>query len=98
MKDYIANVKTDQYDIYVGRGSKWGNPFSHLSDSTAKWKVSSRNEAIEKYKEWIVEQPELMECIHELKGKVLGCWCKPKRCHAEILVNLANKEEKTLMF
>lgn len=92
IKSPVANVKTDKYDIYVCRGSKWGNPFSHLKDSSARWKVNSRDEAIDAYNEWIHNQPELIALLPELKGKVLGCWCKPKRYHAEILVKLANKE------
>ena len=23
----VVNLKKDTYDIYIGRGSKWGNPF-----------------------------------------------------------------------
>lgn len=91
-KTFVTNVKTDNYDIYVGRGSKWGNPFSHLKQSSAKWHVSSRDEAIDSYAKWIQTQPELVAALPELKGKILGCWCKPKRCHAEILAKLANKE------
>lgn len=90
----------EQYDIYIGRGpspkdgniSKWGNPYSHQLNSVARFKVNSRNEALDKYREWIQSQPQLMSALHELKGKTLGCWCKPYyACHGDILAELVDK-------
>lgn len=49
----VVNLKKEKYDVYIGRGSKWGNPFSHLENSKALYKVSSRNEAIEQYEKSI---------------------------------------------
>jgi hypothetical protein len=51
--------KTKNFDIYIGRPSKWGNPFSHKDSDLAEYKVKTRKEAIEKYKEWILTQPQL---------------------------------------
>lgn len=85
--------------VIVARPSKWGNPFSHLEASAGKYKVATQAEAVEAYREWIVEQPELMADIKELKGKALGCWCKSGPCHAYVLLELANPEiptQKTL--
>ncbi len=76
----------DPYDVYIGRPSRWGNPFP-LEDE------SERLEVIEKYRAWILKQPELMAALPELRGKVLGCWCAPKPCHGDILVELANRSE-----
>ena len=89
----VVHCKREAFDIYIGRGSKWGNPFSHKTGTKAKHVVSSRKEAIEKYKEWILEQPNLLEDLCELKGKTLGCWCKPKSCHGDVLVELVEKME-----
>jgi hypothetical protein len=86
----VVHFKKDPYDIYIGRGSKWGNPFSHKENTTAKFKVSSRKEAVEKYEEWIKTQPHLMESLDELRGKTLGCWCKPQSCHGDVLKKLAD--------
>lgn len=72
--------------MFIARPSKWGNKFIVGRDGT-------RAEVIEKYRAWIVEQPELMADLHELRGKVLGCWCHPKRCHGEVLVELANRPQ-----
>ena len=79
------------YDVYIGRGSKWGNPFSHMDNTMAKFKVETREEAIEKYREWIMTQPQLLADLHELKGKTLCCFCKPLACHGDILVELTDK-------
>jgi hypothetical protein len=87
----VVHCKKDKYDIYIGRPSKWGNPFSHLNGTLAQFKVDSREEAIARYREWIVQQPELMAALGELKDKVLGCWCAPKDCHGNVLVELCDE-------
>lgn len=95
MKTKVVHCKKEKYDIYIGRPSKWGNPFTHLNKTTnAKFKVKTREEAIKKYEEWILNQPKLLKDLHdELKGKTLGCWCKPKSCHGDILIKLIENEK-----
>lgn len=86
----VVNIrKTKKYDIYVGRGSKWGNPYSHIYGKGIY--CSNRSIAIKKYEEYIKSNKELLESLHELKGKVLGCYCSPKRCHGEILIKLVEE-------
>jgi hypothetical protein len=68
-----------QYDVYIGRSSKWGNPFVIGKDGT-------RDEVIQKYDVWLDTQPELLAALPELQDKILGCWCAPKSCHGHILV------------
>ncbi len=80
----VVHCKKDKYDVYIGRPSKWGNPFKIGKDGT-------REEVIQKYREWIMTQPELLAVLPELKNKVLGCWCKPKPCHGDVLAELADK-------
>lgn len=84
----VVNCRKEKYDEYIGRPSKWGNPYSHLPSAIAKFKVKTREEAIAKYREWILTQPDLLKELHTLKGKVLGCWCKPQSCHGDVLVEL----------
>lgn len=84
----VVHCKKSAYDVYIGRPGKWGNPFSHLGDTLAKYRVKSREEAIQAYREWIVRQPELMAALPELKGKILGCHCKPLACHGDVLLEL----------
>lgn len=83
---FVVHCKTDNYDVYIGRPSRYGNPFEIGKDCT-------RTEVIQKYKEWIYSQPELLEEIRSnLKGKILGCWCSPLACHGDILSEIANTE------
>lgn len=85
--------KYQPHDVYIGRPSKWGNPFSHKSGTRALFRVSTRKEAVEKYEVWLKDQSELMAALPELRGKVLGCWCAPYACHGDVLVRLANESE-----
>jgi len=97
MKGKVVHCKKESYDVYIGRGSKWGNPFSHKTGTTAKHVVATRDEAIDAYEKWITEGDgqHLLFDLHELDGKILGCWCKPKRCHGDVLLKL-NEEQKRI--
>lgn len=81
MRTKVVHCQKQSYDVYIGRPSKWGNPFTIGKDGT-------RQEVIQKYREWILKQPALLQDLYELKGKVLGCWCAPLLCHGDILVEL----------
>lgn len=88
----VVHVKDDKYKdqgVYIGRPSKWGNPFSHLPGTLALYRVGSRAEAIEAYREWLNDNPELRATVGELKGEVLKCWCSPLPCHGDVLADLA---------
>lgn len=80
----VVHFKKEPYDVYIGRPSKWGNPFTIGLDG-------NREEVIKKYQNWILQQEDLLAALPELKNKVLGCWCSPKSCHGEVLMWLANK-------
>ncbi len=75
--------------VYIGRPSKWGNPFKVSKDRTAQ-------EAVELYKEYI-ENADLP--INELWNRDLACWCgewilgtEPEiDCHGVVLMQLASK-------
>ena len=78
--------------VYIGRGSVWGNPFSHNpGNGDGCIIVATRDEAIERYREYLLQQQDLLARLHELKGKVLGCWCKPKACHGDVLQALCER-------
>jgi hypothetical protein len=81
----VVNCHKKPYDVFVGRPSKWGNPFVIGTDGT-------REEVIAKYEKWIVDQPELMSSLHELKSQILGCHCAPKKCHGDVLVRLSRQQ------
>ncbi len=70
--------------VYIGRPSKWGNPFVIGRDGT-------RAAVIAKYRAWVVAQPALMSALDELRGRDLVCWCAPLACHGDVLIDLANR-------
>jgi hypothetical protein len=79
----VVHCKRKKFDIYIGRPSKWGNPFKIGNDG-------NREEVIKKYEQWIKQQPDLLKLIPTLKGKILGCYCAPNECHGDILAKMAN--------
>ncbi len=100
METIVVHCKKEPYDVYIGRPSKWGNPFTHIKDkkTKAQFICKSREDSISSYWWWIMEGDgkHLLNDLHELKGKVLGCWCKPKSCHGDILVELLIKETEEI--
>ena len=91
----------DENNVYIGRNaakyaqrgvhdSKWSNPFicSDWDASKADWVVEEMMKIYEKY---VRKNVVLMNSLHELEGKVLGCWCKPGVCHGDVLVKLYNE-------
>jgi hypothetical protein len=85
MMTSVVHCLREPYDVYIGRGrhSKWGNPFRIGPDG-------DRVEVIRKYADWVRTRPELMAALPELRGKVLGCWCRPEACHGDVLAELAD--------
>lgn len=80
----VVNRRDSHFDVYIGRGTKWGNPFRTGRDG-------SREDVIDQYRKHVVSkilsgewQTDMI--IRELKGKRLGCTCAPKSCHGDVLV------------
>ncbi|MGB6176113.1 MAG: DUF4326 domain-containing protein [Methylocella sp.] len=69
--------------IYIGRGSKWGNPFRIGPDG-------DRAAVIAKYERWLADQHHLLRALDELRGCDLVCFCAPRACHGDLLLWLAN--------
>ena len=83
----VLNKRTDTIPpdaVYVGMPSKWGNPFRITANRT-------REEAVEGFRALMeaAGTPEILG-VEELRGKDLVCWCAPKACHADVLLELAN--------
>ena len=91
----VLNKRTDKIPsdaIYVGRPSKWGNPFK-MNDPLLPAGLSregKRKAVIAEYKRYILRDKDLIAQLVELRGKDLVCWCAPLPCHANILLELAN--------
>ena len=83
----VLNKRVDQIPpdaIYVGRPSKWGNPFKIGRDGT-------REEVVAMYRKYLMKADEEVKAhLEELRGKDLVCWCAPLPCHADVLLELAN--------
>jgi len=89
IKDF-PEWKSKDRSLYVGRnmsfyvdgatGSKWQNPYP--------LKKYTLDESLNLYEKHIRSNEELFNSLHELKDKELGCWCKPNRCHGDILIKL----------
>jgi hypothetical protein len=86
-KTKVVNIKLHTCDVYIGRAGKgqdgyFGNPFRIEPGE-------SRDSSLEKYKAYFYNRletdPEFKKRIHELKGKTLGCFCKPHPCHEDII-------------
>ena len=80
----VVHCKREAYDVYIGRPGKWGNPFEIGRDG-------DREEVVKKYEEYLLASPLIQE-VSQLKGKILGCWCSPKKCHGDVLLRYANKD------
>ena len=89
-KEWNANPN----HLYIGRSvthhipeaveSKWHNPY-HKDD------VGGADNAVKMYEEYLRNKEELLNCISELEGKELGCWCKPGPCHGDVLIRVFNE-------
>lgn len=89
----VVHCKREPYDVYIGRGPKWGNDFSHKEGTTARYRVATREEAIACYRRHLWRRIKAGEIslaeLAELDGKTLGCWCAPKPCHGDVLAAAA---------
>ena len=83
-------VNMDDPDIvYIGRGSEWGNPYSHKDGTKAIVQVDSVAEAIQLYRKWlwflIKTGVVTIEMLKDLDGKRLACYCSPNPCHGNVI-------------
>lgn len=82
----VVNIRSGQpYDVYIGRPSKWGNPFRI-------GRHGSREEVLWQYERWLLMVDQkgrrrqlFHDAVDELGGKILGCYCAPLRCHGDVL-------------
>lgn len=78
---------------YVGRAvPRLGLPESPFANRYRIGQDGSRFDVIQKYRSWILGQPELLQRLYELRGRPLACWCAPEPCHADVLVELVDAD------
>lgn len=91
----VVNLRREAYDVYIGRRGKgqsgyFGNPF-RLNPG------ESIGATIERYRVYfrkrLCEDPEFKRRVEALRGKRLGCFCKPGFCHGDIIVEWLEAQE-----
>jgi len=88
-KTRVVNLRREPYDVYIGRGSKWGNPFIIGRDGT-------REEVLSKHMDYLRHNHDLCADLYELEGKRLGCYCKPLGCHGDNLIEELARQKGTV--
>jgi len=83
---------------YIGRGSKFGNPFIIDEDGNREEVCYKHRSWLER---WILYRDEItikgysnkrvIESLYELEDKILICFCKPSQCHGDTLIELLSK-------
>ncbi len=74
----VVHCQREPYDIYIGRGGPWGNPYVIGPDG-------DRDTVIRKYEAHLLGRPDLLDALPQLRGRTLGCWCAPLPCHGDVL-------------
>lgn len=85
----VVNKTHEPYDVYIGRGSIFGNPYVIGRDGT-------REQVIARYEEWfkfLIRDSKFVAELKSLKGKKLGCFCSPLLCHGHIIADYVNSLE-----
>lgn len=92
----VRNQTKEEFDISIGRGGPWGNPFKIGHGPNGL----NREEVIDKYKEYfekeILQDPENHAALLSLRGYRLGCFCKPLACHGDIIAAYLNSFDESL--
>src|SRR6266568_4136135 len=96
MQTVVVNIYNEQFDAYIGRAGRgedgyFGNPF-RMGNGT------SREDAVERFQRYFADRiekdSEFKRRVLALKGKRLGCFCKPKACHGDVIADWLNKREQ----
>lgn len=81
----VVNLrKGHSYDVKIDRTTGFGNPYYIGRDGT-------REEVIEKYREYAASDPWIQSHLHTLAGKRIACWCAPDPCHGDVLADLVEE-------
>lgn len=82
---HSKDILSKHFDVFIGRGSKWGNKNKIGQHGT-------RKQVVEMHREDVRKNKKLMSEIEELRGKILGCYCKPLYCHGDIYLELLGEK------
>ena len=97
----VVHCKVFPCNVYIGRPTFFGNPWSHKESKIATFKVETREDAVNAYRDWLMgvrftnvlqeNRKKILQNLMSLNGKDLGCWCAPASCHGDVLVELIKK-------
>jgi len=93
----VVHCKRESCDVLIDRTTIWGNPFVIGKDG-------DRDDVCDKHELWLLRylfwgeeikirkfsNKKVIQSLYLLKNQTIGCWCKPKRCHGDMLARLAN--------
>ena len=91
MTTTVVNIRKSPCDVYIGRGSAFGNMWTHIQHvkTKAQHLVEDRETSIAEYKKYFLkrteEDPVFRDKVLALRGKRLGCYCKPLPCHGDVI-------------
>lgn len=89
---HIRDAHMHDNVVLIDRTTKYGNPYVVGKDG-------SRQQVYELYKNYLLTNKDLCDTVYkELRGKTLACWCKPKKCHGDVIVEYINKIDIDDMF
>lgn len=112
-KTQVVNVKTDEFDVYIGRPARFAkdprcHEYSHFANPYAITKELIAKLGEEKARAHVIEQfrQHLLKCLEDdvatwiprlraVKGKRLGCWCSPQKCHGDVVAEFADLQVET---
>ncbi|AWN25240.1 MULTISPECIES: DUF4326 domain-containing protein [unclassified Streptomyces] len=98
----VVNLKGHRDDpdyadvVYVGRAMNRGGWYlkaSPLASPFRPGRDGTRAEVLAKYRAYLLERPDLLALLPELRGRRLGCWCLPEPCHAQVIAEIADAAE-----
>lgn len=81
------------YALYIGRPTKWGNPFVIGPDG-------NRKDVIRKFERYLLANDNLIQAIldGELRNQILGCWCgEDEACHGDVLLKYDEMPKEELI-
>lgn len=96
MTTRVVNLRHAPYDVYIGRAGKgfdgyFGNPIRPGRCFLCGGTHSFGGRTLDCYRRWfhqrLEQDAEFRRRVEELRGKILGCFCKPKPCHGDIIVS-----------
>ena len=95
----VVNIVSNLWDVYIGRAGQgldgyFSNPFGGMTGKTH----AARTAAIDLFTEYFLarveKDAEFRRRVLALRGKTLGCFCKPKACHGDVIARWIDAQQE----